>query len=64
MKKIVPSIVLSFFSLPLAQLITYFLYSIAPRTFGIPLTNYSYVISLNFIALIIALAAISNGKSD
>ncbi len=63
MKKIVPSIVLSLFSLPLAHLFTYLLFCLSPR-FGGTTSFYSFVISLNFIALIIALAAISNGKSD
>ncbi len=63
MKKIVPSIALSLFSLPLAHLFTYLLFLVF-HSLGGATSIYSFVVSLNVIALIMAMAAINNGKSD
>lgn len=60
MKKILPSILLSFFSFPIANLLRYIYFYTLPDYGSADMALLSIVISLNVISLIIALYNIRN----
>lgn len=64
MKKLLPSILLSFFAFPLGCLLRYIHFNILPSYGSAEMALLSIVISLNIISLIMALNAINNIKNS
>lgn len=64
MKKLLPSILLSFFSFPLGCLLRYIYFFTLPSYGDAWVALLSIVISLNMISLIMSLNAIANTKKD
>ena len=64
MKKLLPSILLSFFSFPLGCLLRYIYFFTLPSYGSGEVALLSIVISLNMISLIMSLNAIGNTKKD
>ena len=64
MKKLLPSILLSFFSFPLGCLFRYIYFFTLPSYGDAGVALLSIVISLNMISLIMSLNAIANTKKD
>ena len=64
MKKLLPSILLSFFSFPLGCFLRYIYFFTLPSYGDAGVALLSIVISLNMISLIMSLNAITNTKKD
>ena len=64
MKKLLPSILLSFFSFPLGCLLRYIYFFTLPYYGDAGVALLSIVISLNMISLIMSMNAIANTKKD
>ena len=64
MKKLLPSILLSFFSFPLGCLLRYIYFFTLPSYGDAGVALLSIVISLNMISLIMSMNAIANTKKD
>ena len=64
MKKLLPSILLSFFSFPLGFLLRYIYFFTLPYYGDGGVALLSIVISLNMISLIMSMNAIANTKKD
>ncbi|OMD08172.1 hypothetical protein BJP50_31045 [Paenibacillus odorifer] len=63
MKKIIPSIILSLLSFPLANLMLFIYFKILPPYGSSEIALLSCVISINFISFIIAFYAVIDNKN-
>jgi hypothetical protein len=64
MKSILPSIILSFFSFPLAVFLRYLYFFTLPSYGSAEIALLSIVISINVISLIIGFKAVINNKKE